>query len=50
MALSYDKAAQIWVNSWSDNGLLHEGTRPLSDPMLTYHQEYFFGIHMRAIS
>ena len=28
----------IWVNIGSWNGLLHDGTRPLLEPMLTYHK------------
>ena len=28
----------IWVNSGSGNGLLPDGTKPLPEPMLTYHQ------------
>ena len=28
----------IWVNIGSGNGSLPEGTKPLSEPMLTYHQ------------
>ena len=27
----------IWVNIGSGNGLLPEGTKPLPEPMLTYH-------------
>ena len=34
------RATQIWVSIGSDNGLLPEGTKPLSDPMLTYHKQY----------
>ena len=29
---------QIWVNIGSGNGLLPYGTKPLPEPMLTYHQ------------
>ena len=29
---------QIWVNIGSGNGLLPDGTKPLPEPMLTYHQ------------
>ena len=32
-------ATQIWVNIASGNGLLPDGTKPLPEPMLTYHQE-----------
>ena len=28
----------IWVNIGSGNGLLPDGTKPLPEPMLTYHQ------------
>ena len=31
-------ATQIWVNDGSGNGLLPDGTKPLPEPMLTYHQ------------
>ena len=31
-------AAGIWVNIGSGNGLLPDGTKPLPEPMLTYHQ------------
>ena len=31
-------ATEIWVNIGSGNGLLPDGTEPLPDPMLTYHQ------------
>ena len=30
-------AAGIQVNIGSDNGLLPDGTKPLHEPMLTYH-------------
>ena len=30
--------ANIWVNIGSGNGLLLDGTKPLPEPMLTYHQ------------
>ena len=29
---------QIWVNIGSGNGLLPDGTKPLPEPMLSYHQ------------
>ena len=29
---------QIWVNIGSGNGLLPDGSKPLPEPMLTYHQ------------
>ena len=31
-------ATKIWVNIGSGNGLLPDGTKPLPEPMLTYHQ------------
>ena len=31
-------ATEIWVNIGSGNGLLPDGTKPLPEPMLTYHQ------------
>ena len=30
---------EIWVNIGSGNGLLPDGTKPLPEPMLTYHQK-----------
>ena len=32
------KTTEIWVNIGSGNGLLPDGTKPLPEPMLTYHQ------------
>ena len=29
---------KIWVNIGSGNGLLPDSTKPLPEPMLTYHQ------------
>ena len=31
-------ATEIWVNIGSGNGLLPDGTKPLPETMLTYHQ------------
>ena len=31
-------ALKILVNTGSSNGLLHDGTKPLPEAMLTYHQ------------
>ena len=31
-------ATLIWVNIGSGNGLLPDGTKPLPEPMLMYHQ------------
>ena len=42
-------ATQIWINFGSGNGLLPDGTKPLPEPLLTYHQ-VFCGIHMREFS
>ena len=36
LVMPYDKG--IWVNIPSGNGLLPDGTKPLPEPMLTYHQ------------
>ena len=33
-----DMATRIWVNIGSGNGKLPDGTKPLPEPMLTYHQ------------
>ena len=30
---------EIWVNIGSGNGLLPHGTKPLPEPMLTYHHK-----------
>ena len=40
---------QIWVNIGSGNGLLPDGTMPLTEPMLTYYQ-VFSGIHLKTIA
>ena len=32
-------ALEILVNTGSSNGLLPDGTKPLPEPMLTYHQQ-----------
>ena len=42
-------ATQTWGNTGSSNGLLHDGTKPLPEPMLTYH-ESICGIHLTAVS
>ena len=43
-------ATEIWVNIGSGNGLLPDGTKPLPEQMLTYHQYVkSSGIHLRAI-
>ena len=41
---------EIWVNIGSGNGLLHDGTKPLPEPMLTDHQWSPKDIDIRAIS
>ena len=49
-------ATENWVNIGSGNGLLSDGTKPLPEPMLTYHQydlvTYFFWgqFYMRYLS
>ena len=43
-------ATEIWVNIGSGNGLLPDGTKPLSAPMLTDHQWSPSDIHNRSIS
>ena len=40
----------IWVNIGSGNGLLPDGTKPLPEPMLTYHQSGPVIITLRTIS
>ena len=37
VALWRHMAIEIWVPIVSDNGLLPDGTKPLPEPMLTYH-------------
>ena len=36
-------------NSVLCNGLVPVGTKPLPEPVLTYHQWWYCGIHLRAI-
>ena len=48
-------ATENWVNIGSGNGLLPDGTKPLPQPMLTYHQKgvvtFFWGqFHSRYLS
>ena len=48
-------ATKIWVNTGSGNGLLPDGTKPLPEPMLTYHQQrtatFIWGqVHKRYVS
>ena len=46
------KATRSWVNIGSRNGLLPNGTKPLPEPMLTYHQQgpvVFIGGHYHEI-
>ena len=40
---------EIWVNIGSGNGLLPDGTKPLPEPMLTYHQGGQVTITLRTI-
>ena len=35
---------EIWVDIGSGNGLLPDGTKPLPEPMLTYHQKGLVGV------
>ena len=42
-------AKDIWVNIGSSNGLLPDGTKPLSEPMLTDHHLKSSDIHSRTI-
>ena len=39
----------IWVNIDSDKGLLPEGTKPLPESMLTFHNFKSSDINMRTI-
>ena len=41
---------EIGVNIGSGNGLLHDGTKPFPEPMLTYHKYGPVTIHMKAVS
>ena len=43
-------AAKIGVNNYSGNGLLPDGTKPLPEPVLTYHQCSPFVFTTGAIS
>ena len=38
-------ATEIWVNIGSGNRLLPDGTKPLPEPMLTYHQRHSFEVN-----
>ena len=38
VTLWHNMATEIWVNIGSGNGLLPDGTKPLPESMLTYHQ------------
>ena len=40
-------ATWIWVNIVSGDGFLPDGTKPLSEPMLTYHQWSFMAFFWR---
>ena len=46
----HDMATEIWVNTDSDNGLLPDGTKPLTEPILTYHKQGPNGIHLWVLS
>ena len=39
---------EFWINNGPHIGLLSDGTKPLLKPILTYHQCYLFGIHLRV--
>ena len=39
---------QDWVNIGLGNGLVPDGTKPLPEPKLTYHQSW--GIHLSVLS
>ena len=41
---------EIWVNIGSGNDLLPDGTKPLPDPMLTFHNLKSSDIHIKEIS
>ena len=43
-------STKIWVNFGSGNGLLPDGTKPLPEPMLTYHQVRFSDVYLTAVS
>ena len=49
VALWHHMATEVWVNIGSGNGLLPDGTKPLPEPMLTYHQ-WGPDIHQEEIS
>ena len=40
---------EISINIGSGNGLLPEGTKPLPEPVLTYHKVSSSDIHLSAI-
>ena len=40
----------MWVNIGPGNGLLPDDTKPLPEPMLTYHQLGICSIHLRPVS
>ena len=39
MAKWYDMVTEKWVNIASGIGLMSDSTKPLPEPMLTYHQK-----------
>ena len=43
-------ATQIWINTDSCNGLLSDGTKPLSEPILSNHRKSLSAIQPREIS
>ena len=42
-------ASEILVNISSDNGLLPGGTKPLPEPVLSYHQNYFVAFPLEVV-
>ena len=38
VVLWHHTVTKIWVNIGSDNGLFPDSTKPLTEPMMTYHQ------------
>ena len=42
-------ASAILVNTNSGNGLLLDGTKPLSEPVLTHHELIISGSHLTTI-
>ena len=49
VAWSHHVAPSILVDIGSGNDFLPDATKPLPEPILTYHQMFFFGINLEAI-